>query len=91
MSNNVADLDNIDRIFKAMSESEFGKNNPNHVKRDTEKMSTTSQMFMNLSEKELHFSPIEGKCDLYGVYDFLPEEYTPKIKVFTYDGEKKEY
>lgn len=92
VTDNVDTLSRVGDAFKALSKTEFGRHNPNNPKRDTEEMSTTSQMYMNLNDKELHFKPLEGKCHLYGVYDFLPEDYQPQIKVCTYvDNTKKEY
>ncbi len=89
MTNNVDTLDSLNRIFKSLSKSEFGKNNPNNTVRDTETMSTCSQMYMNLNKLEFHFRPLKNKCVLYGVYDFTPEGYEHKIKVFTYVDDNK--
>jgi hypothetical protein len=57
---------------------------PNDPVRDTDKMKTTSQMVMNLTDRELVLYVIPGKMDYEGMETHLPDGYTPKIKVRVY-------
>lgn len=68
------------------------RNDPNNMVRDTNNMSTTSQMVMNLTDRELDFYVIPGKMDYEGIEDNLPDGYSPKIKikVFSYRNGGKE-
>lgn len=60
--------------------------------RDAKKMKTTSQMVMNLTDRELDFFVITGKMEYKGVENKLPKDYKAriKVKVFGYqdDGAK---
>lgn len=68
------------------------RNDPNNMVRDTNNMSTTSQMVMNLTDREAVFYVIPGKMDYEGIEDNLPDGYSPKIKikVFSYRNGGKE-
>lgn len=68
------------------------RKDPNNMVRDTNNMSTTSQMVMNLTDREAVFYVIPGKMDYEGVEDNLPDGYSPKIKVkvFSYRNGGKE-
>ncbi len=68
------------------------RNDPNNMVRDTNNMSTTSQMVMNLTDREACFYVIPGKSDYEGIEDNLPDGYEPKvgIKVYGYRSGGKE-
>jgi hypothetical protein len=61
---------------------------PNNMVRDTDKMSTTSQMVVNLTDLELDFYVIPGKMIFEGYENKLPKSHKAKIKVnvFRYEG-----
>ena len=69
-----------------------GPRTHNDPVRDTDSMATTSQMVMNLTDRELDFYVIPGKMDYEGLEDRLPKDYSPKIKVraFSYRNGGKE-
>lgn len=60
------------------------RKDPNNMVRDTNNMSTTSQMVMNLSDREVCFYVLPGKMDYEGLEDNLPEGYEPKIRLKVY-------
>lgn len=60
------------------------RNDPNNMVRDTNNMSTTSQMVLNLTDRELCFYVIPGKMDYEGIEDNLPGDYQSKIKLKVY-------
>lgn len=59
---------------------------PNNMVRDTEEMSTTSQLVLDLTDLILAFYVLPEKCEYLGYVNDLPADYTPKIKhkVFYY-------
>ena len=66
----------------AMRTNRFSHENPNNMSRDTDKMKTTSQMQLNLTQKifTLHYfgDRVEG---FKGVRSELPSDYMPKIHI----------
>jgi hypothetical protein len=76
-------------LMKNRSEGPRTQNDP---VRDVDTMATTSQMVMNLTDRELDFYVIPGKMDYGGLEDRLPEGYKPKIavRVFSYRNGGKE-
>jgi tRNA nucleotidyltransferase/poly(A) polymerase/cation transport regulator ChaC/DNA topoisomerase IB len=54
---------------------------PNNVIRDTDKMSTSSQMVLVPGDLEVLFYPIPGRVDFLGLEDRLPKGRKPKVKV----------
>jgi hypothetical protein len=52
------------------------------MKRDTDKMFTSSQLLLDLTNKELTLNYFKDKVDEFkGIRTILPKGYTPKIKV----------
>lgn len=49
--------------------------------RDTKKMSTTSQIAMDLRELIFYFRAITRKCNFKGIKNILPSDHEPKIKI----------
>ena len=59
----------------------FSDSNLN-MRRDTNKMFTSSQLLLNLTDKELHLNFFKDKVESFeGVKRILPKGYTPKIKI----------
>lgn len=53
-----------------------------NMKRDTDKMFTSSQLLLNLTDKELHLNYFKDRVEGFeGVKTLLPKGYTPKIKI----------
>jgi hypothetical protein len=53
-----------------------------NMKRDTDKMFTSSQLLLNLTDKELQLNFFKDKVEQFeGVKTRLPKGYTPKIKI----------
>lgn len=79
MTVGVADL--APDLVRANSDD---RHDPNNLIRDTKKLSTTSQMVLNLTDLELCFYVIPGKMDYEGIEDNLPGDYQSKIKLKVY-------
>jgi len=68
-------LDGLKRQF-------YKKDSTLNMRRDTEKMSTSSQLMLNLTDKELTLHYFKSKVEeFHGVVNRLPEGHTPKIKI----------
>ncbi len=57
------------------------REHPNNVIRDTDKMSTSSQMVLIPGDLEVLFYPIPGRVDFLGLEDRLPKGRKGKVKV----------
>ena len=79
MTVGVADL--APDLVRANSDD---RHDPNNLIRDTKKLSTTSQMVLNLTDRELSFYVIPGKMDYEGIEDNPPGDYQSKIKLKVY-------
>lgn len=60
------------------------RHDPLNVVRDTEGMSTTSQLVLDLTKKVFHFYALDGKVEFLGIEETLPQGYTPKIQIKAY-------
>jgi hypothetical protein len=60
--------------------------------RDTEQMSTTSQLVLNLTKRHMMLWLIPDKVEFLGIENKLPKDYEPKIKidVFKYENMNKD-
>jgi hypothetical protein len=68
--------------LKALRKNRFSHNNPNNMSRDAEKMKTTSQMQLNLTQKIFTLNYFGDRVSGFkGVRDELPSDYIPKIKI----------
>lgn len=53
-----------------------------NMRRDTEKMSTSSQLMLNLTDREMTLHYFKSKVEKFnGIVNRLPEGHTPKIKI----------
>ena len=78
----IADAKSGLEIVNALKKQHYDKNSPMNMRRDTDKMYTSSQIMMNLSKRELHLHWFETKVDKWeGVKNRLPDDYEPKIKI----------
>jgi hypothetical protein len=70
-------------LIAPLMRANFYKNDsPLNMKRDTKKMSTSSQLVLNLTDKIFQLTYFENKVDqFFGIKTELPEGYTPKIKI----------
>jgi hypothetical protein len=64
-----------------MKERLKNRKDPNNMVRDTNDMSTTSQMVLDLTALELQFYEIPGKSEYRGLDNKLPKGRKPKISV----------
>ena len=57
-------------------------NNPNNMSRDTDKMKTTSQMELNLTQKIFVLNYWGDRVESFkGITSDLPSDYKPKIQI----------
>jgi hypothetical protein len=78
----------IDRLkdwrdeLKALRTNKFSHSNPNNISRDTDKMKTTSQMQLNLTQKIFTLNYFGDRIESFkGIRNELPSDYIPKIKI----------
>jgi len=70
----------------------FSHDNPNNMSRDTDKMKTTSQMELNLTQKIFVFAYWGDRVESFrGVRSELPSDYMPKIDIKVIDLSEKEW
>jgi len=58
---------------------------PNNMVRDTDNMATTSQMVLNLTDREILFYCVDKNCQWKGIENRLPGGREPKIKVQVFE------
>jgi hypothetical protein len=77
-------------IPKSMRIDFYEKHSPFATARDTEKMFTSSQLVMNLTDKVFFLTYFASKVDKFnGIVNKLPEGYEPKIKIIVEQLEDK--
>lgn len=70
----------------------FSHDNPNNMSRDTDKMKTTSQMELNLTQKIFILNYWGDRIDGFkGIKNELPSDYMPKIEIRINEIEEKEW
>ena len=70
----------------------FSHDNPNNMSRDTDKMKTTSQMELNLTQKIFILNYWGDRTEGFkGIRQELPSDYMPKIKIEIKDLAEKEW
>ena len=78
----IADANSGLEIVNALKKQHYVQNSPMNMRRDTDKLYTSSQLMMNLSKRELHLHWFTSKVEEWeGVRNRLPEGYKPKIKI----------
>lgn len=71
-------------ILNGLKKQFYEKDSPLNMRRDTEKMSTSSQLMLNLTDREMTLHYFTSKVEKFnGIVNRLPEGYTPKIKINT--------
>jgi hypothetical protein len=87
-------LDKVDTWYgipKSMRTDFYEKHSPFATARDTDKMFTSSQLAMNLTDKVFFLTYFSSKVEKFnGVVNKLPKGYTPKIKIIYVELEDKE-
>lgn len=80
--NIIKKIKNIDDLAPEIYDDRF-KNieDPNNMVRKTKKMRTTSQMILNLDDKEMRLYLIPEEVEYLGYKKNLPEDYDPKISI----------
>jgi len=69
-------------ILNALKKQMYDKNSNLNMRRDTEKMVTSSQLMLNLKERTLQLDYFKSKVEkFHGVRTILPNDYEPKIKI----------
>ncbi len=86
----LSKLKNWEDELLAMRTNKFSHNNPLNMSRDTDKMKTTTQMQLNLTEKIFTLNYFGDRVEGFkGVKNELPSDYIPKIKIVTKDLAEK--
>ena len=76
----------------AMRTNKFDHKNPNNMSRDTDKMKTTSQMQLNLTQKKFTLAYWSDRIENFkGIRAELPSDYMPKIDIKIIDLAEKEW
>lgn len=70
-----------EEILDILKTQKFEKHSPLNMRRDTKKMSTTSQIALNLTKRILTVHALKGKSNFTGIDNKLPKGYKPKIKI----------
>ena len=75
-------VNNIKDVLPSMRKRFYKPDSNLNMRRDTDKMFTSSQLLLNLTDKELHLNFFKDKVESFeGVKRILPKGYTPKIKI----------
>lgn len=79
------EIDKIDDwrdIASSMRKQYYKPNSNLNMRRDTPKMSTSSQLVMNLTDRIFEFTYFESKVEVFkGINTKLPSSYTPSIQI----------
>lgn len=71
-------------ILDGLKKQFYASDSHLNMRRDTEKMSTSSQLMLNLTDREMTLHYFTSKVEKFnGIVNRLPEGYTPKIKINT--------
>ena len=68
-------------VMPALTSQAFEKDSNHNMLRRTEMMRSTSQILMNLDEKEIVLYVFPGEVIYKGIEDKTPEDHKPKIKI----------
>lgn len=69
-------------ILDGLKKQFYKSNSHLNMRRDTDKMSTSSQLMLNLTDRELTLHYFKSKVESFnGIVNRLPEGRTPKIKI----------
>jgi hypothetical protein len=69
-------------ILDGLKKQFYASDSHLNMRRDTEKMSTSSQLMLNLTDREMTLHYFKSKVEKFnGIVNRLPEGHTPKIKI----------
>lgn len=75
-------LDSVDNVLSAMRKQYYDTDSNLNMRRDTDKLFTSSQILLDLTNKTFKLTYIEHNVDEFlGIKRELPNGYTPKIKI----------
>ncbi len=78
----IDDINNLDEILPALRKKFYKKDSNHNLKRDTNKMFTSSQLLLDLENKLFKLTYIENNIDEFvGIRKSFPKGYEPKIKI----------
>ena len=85
-------LNNWKDELSALRANKFQHDNPNNMSRDTDKMKTTSQIQLNLTQKKFVLAYWGDRVESFrGIKSELPSDYMPKIDIKVIDLSEKEW
>jgi len=88
---NLKKIDKPEDIALALMHNRNEVDDPNNMVRDTENMSTTSQMILNLTKGEMLFYVIPGKLEFLGYEDKTGKKKKKlRVRVFEYENTSKD-
>lgn len=78
----IKDVDDWQNLSSHMRKKYFKDDSNLNMKRDTEKMKTSSQLVMNLTDKIVELTLFNDNIESFeGIKNLLPTTYSPKIKI----------
>lgn len=77
----IADIDDYAEVMPALASQSFEKDSNYNMLRTTDDMRSSSQVLMNLGDREFTVYLIPGECNFKGIVDKTPGDYAPKISV----------
>lgn len=78
----IGQLEDWTKELEALRKNRFSHDNPNNMSRDTDKMKTTSQMQLNLTQRIFTLNYFGDRVEGFkGIRRELPNNYVPKIKI----------
>lgn len=86
----LEDVNDYHDIARAMREQKYPEHSMLNMARDTEHMSTTSQLILNLTRNEMMVYLFPSKIQKFkGVNNLLPDNYNPTIKLRVFEVKGK--
>jgi hypothetical protein len=77
----IADIGEPSQLMPALAAQSFEKDSNYNMLRSTDNMKTSSQVLMNLGDREFNLYVIPDQCTFKGIVDKTPAGHTPKIKI----------
>lgn len=86
---NLKNINNFMDIAPAMLSRSYGKESNYNTFRRTDNLRTSSQVVLNLQEKEFLFYVFPNECEFSGIEDNTPDDYHPTIKIKIFQWKEK--
>ena len=88
----IADVDDYTKLMPLLATQNFEKDSNYNMLRSTDDMRSSSQVLMNLDDREFNVYLLPGECSFKGLVDNTPEDYVPKIsvKIVKYKGARNQ-